>query len=344
MSDAGRADTDREGESRVLTFKVGDLVEVLSEQEILATLDERGETESLPFMPEMVRFCGQRLTVHKVAHKLCDTINRNGLRKMERAVHLTGSRCDGSGHHGCETACSLYWKEAWLKRVKPSDPVAAAAPSPALHDLLRRNAQKAPAPDGGERFSCQATELLRAAPVCLPLKDLSQYPMDIRTGNATVVEVAKAILVGLFNRYQDFSRKALPRALWIREGLRWGWIKGCAGTSTPTATLGLQVGELVRVKSREEILPTLNGDALNRGMGFDAEMSRHCGRTARVHARVNRVIDERTGQMLTMKNPCIILENLYCEGAYNRNCPREFVPFWREIWLERIGDGRSGES
>ena len=37
-----------------------------------------------------------------------------------------------------------------------------------------------------------------------------------------------------------------------------------------------------------------------------------------------------------MKSPCIILENNVCEGVYNMNCPREFVPFWREIWLERV--------
>ena len=102
-------------------LRVGDVVEVRSAEEIIATLDERGEFENLPFMPEMLKFCGQRLTVDKVAHKLCDTINRSGIRKMENAVHLTGSRCDGTSHGGCQTACLMYWKEAWLKRVDPGD-------------------------------------------------------------------------------------------------------------------------------------------------------------------------------------------------------------------------------
>ena len=69
-------------------------------------------------------------------------------------------------------------------------------------------------------------------------------------------------------------------------------------------------------------------------MGFDAEMSRFCGRTARVKARATRCVDERTGRMLTMKNPCIILEDIVCEGAFTANCPREYVCWWREIWLE----------
>src|SRR5437867_2201701 len=101
-----------------LNLKVGDWVEVLGEAEILATLDERGELDNLPFMPEMVKYCGQRLTVHKVAHKLCDTISgAGGLRRMNSAVHLTGARCDGSAHGGCQTACSMYWKESWLRKV-----------------------------------------------------------------------------------------------------------------------------------------------------------------------------------------------------------------------------------
>ena len=65
-------------------------------------------------------------------------------------------------------------------------------------------------------------------------------------------------------------------------------------------------------------------------------MSRFCGRTARVKARATRCLDERSGRMLTMSNPCIILEDVACEGAYSANCPREYMSWWREIWLERV--------
>jgi hypothetical protein len=321
-----------------LGLRVGDLVEVRSIEEILATLDTRGELENLPFMPEMVRFCGQRMTVHKVAHKLCDTISRSGIRKMENSVHLAGARCDGSSHGGCQTACSMYWKEAWLKRVEPGTPPPVASQPTGRIDLplLVENTHKPPAPDGGERFSCQATELLRAAPVCLPFRDLGQYVTDVKTGNVTAWASVKAFGVSLFNRVQDVSRQKLPRRLWFKEGLRWGFIKGQVGKKTPTAHLDLQPGELVRVRSKEAILATLNEDMLNRGMGFEIEMARYCGQTARVQARVDKCIDEKTGELLTMKSPCIILEDIVCAGVYNSSCPREFVPFWREIWLERV--------
>lgn len=331
-------------ESGVLNLRVGETVEVLSEAEIMATLDERGELDQLPFMPEMLAFCGKRLTVHKVAYKLCDTISRSGMRKMERAVHLTGARCDGSAHGGCQTACLMYWKEAWLKRVDPNDPPAPEPPKESgglaqgrtLLPILEVASRKEPGPDGGERFSCQATELLRAAPTCLPLKDMRQYVMDVKTGNVGVFFSLRGLFVGVFNRFQERSKRTLPKWLLIRGGLRWGFVKGALVGATPNATLDLKPGELVRVKSKQEILKTLNQDLLNRGLGFEEEMARYCGQTARVLSRVDRCLDERTGEMLEMKSSCIVLEGVICAGAYNVSCPREFVPFWREIWLERV--------
>jgi hypothetical protein len=52
--------------------------------------------------------------------------------------------------------------------------------------------------------------------------------------------------------------------------------------------------------------------------------------------RVERVIDERTGRLLRLKRPGIVLEDVTCRGAYHRSCPRADYPFWREIWLERV--------
>ncbi|HEY8524094.1 MAG TPA: hypothetical protein VIL48_03960 [Acidimicrobiales bacterium] len=326
-----------------LGLRVGELVEVRSAEEILATLDERGELDALPFMPEMLQHCGRRFTVHKVATKLCDTVTGTGMRRMRDAVHLAGVRCDGEAHGGCQTACLLYWKEAWLRRVGPGrdgGADGAAAPPPGAGpaqlteaDLRLRTRQ--PSANGTELFSCQATELLRAAPERLPLRDVGQYVRDVRTGNAGVAAVVRAVLVGLFNRLQSLSTRFLPRRLWFRGGLRWRFVSG-ALTRTPTGRTDLQPGELVRIKPQAEIMATLDTRLRNRGLGFEEEMARHCGREARVLRRVERCIDERTGRLLEMQNPCIVLEGVVCEGAYNARCPRGIYSFWREIWLERV--------
>src|SRR5690242_15620634 len=110
------------------TLRRGDWVEVKTAEEILSTLDDQGCQDKLPFMPEMLQYCGKRFRVYKSAHKACDTLKLTKNRRMSDAVHLEGLRCDGRAHGGCEAKCLLFWKNSWLKHVPgpksepPSEP------------------------------------------------------------------------------------------------------------------------------------------------------------------------------------------------------------------------------
>jgi hypothetical protein len=330
-------------ESTALELRVGDVVEVRSQAEILATLDDNGELDSLPFMPEMLAYCGRRLTVSKVAHKVCDNLARSGMRRMDNAVHLSAVRCDGSAHGGCQAACLIYWKHAWLRKVDPAEaqPVVPDAPAaPRLLPLLTIASERPPAEDGETRYRCQATEMLRATPQPLPIRDLGQYVQDVRSGNVGVLWSLRAFWTGMYNRLQDVSAKRLPPRLRFRGGRHWGGLRGTA-VKTPTGHTGLQPGDIVRIRSKGEIEATLNADLLNRGMGFDAEMGRFCGQTARVARRIEHIIDERTGRMLHMRSPCLVLEGIFCEGAFSASCPRAITPYWREIWLEKVAPAKT---
>src|SRR6185295_4449906 len=103
--------------SRTLDLVAGEWVEVRSAAEILATLDENGTLDGMPFMPNMLRHCGRKYQVYKRADKTCDTVHWTGLRRMEGTVHLRMLRCDGSAHGGCQAGCFLFWNEAWLRRA-----------------------------------------------------------------------------------------------------------------------------------------------------------------------------------------------------------------------------------
>ena len=157
----------------------------------------------------------------------------------------------------------------------------------------------------------------------------------MRSGNTGVVAAVRAVAIGVFNEYQDFSQRFVPRRLRIRGGTRFPFIEGRL-EKTPDGTLDLQPGELVRIKSREEIVRTLDVNNSNRGLSFDPEMVAYCGRQARVLRRVERVVDERTGRLLSLKRACIVLEDVTCRGEFHRCCPRADYPFWREAWLERV--------
>ena len=302
----------------------------------MATLDERGELENLPFMPEMLKFCGQRLTVHKVAHKLCDTITGSGIHKMENAVHLTGSRCDGMAHGGCQTACSLYWKEAWLKRVEPGAAEFGdrrphrSAVTGNQHTQGARAGRRAALLVPGHRTVAGRADLPAGLATSASTSRMSRPAMSAPYASL------KAFLVVFFNRLQGVSKRLLPRRLWFRDGLPWGFVKGRLSVRHRLSISTCSPARWSASSPRSRSMQPLTRSRLNRGMGFEEEMARYCGRTARVQARVTKCLDEKTGRMLTMKNPCIVLEDVVCDGVYNGSCPRQFIPFWREIWLERV--------
>src|SRR5678816_3531290 len=117
--------------TRPLGLRRGDLVEVRSAEEILATLDDSGAIDALPCMPELLEYAGQRFRVEARADKTCDTINYSGSRRLFDTVHLEGIRCSGKAHGGCEAQCSVFWKETWLKRADGEDPRASRSSDPA---------------------------------------------------------------------------------------------------------------------------------------------------------------------------------------------------------------------
>jgi hypothetical protein len=331
-------------------FRAGDPIEVKSRDEILATLDENGCIDGLPFMPEMLRFCGQKLSVRALAHKTCETALKTGKgRRLSATVHLANLRCDGSAHGGCQAECALFWKDAWLK---PAGLTPAAEPAPAqpvcseerLQQLTRSQSHP-------ERYSCQAT-MIYDATEHLPWWDVRQYVLDVTSGNFELSHVLRVTGLAMLRAVVRFVHpvRGLRGASWrVSEWLH-RRLTGRGSPSlfteiqpvkkTPSGQLGLRVGELVRVKPKSEIEKTLDRGAKNRGLSFDPEeMAPYCSGTYRVHSTVTQILDEATGEMKTMKEPCIILEDVYCKGEYARcrlNCPRAFYSYWREIWLERV--------
>lgn len=330
----------------------GDLVRVRTREEILATLDERGQLEGMPFMPEMLEACGRVFRVEARAHKTCDTIQKTGGRRMNEAVHLEGLRCDGSAHGGCQAGCLFFFKNAWLEQVDGPDagrsdsPASDARTTVPFDDAkLRAGTRAVPAttPDGEPVYVCQTTEIHRATTL-LPWWDVRQYVEDVTSGN-----------VGFFDLMNRLFFRLTANAILHLPGYRF-WLAIYDGVQrliggkpfpdmqgklkkTPSDALGLRPGDRVKVKSLAEIEKTLDVRNRNRGLAFDKEQSRFCGERHVVHSRVTQIIDEPTGRMVKFPNECIVLEDVACRACYSEKrigCPRAIYSYWRECWLERV--------
>ena len=293
-------------------FSAGDRVVVRALGDILSTLDSDGKLEGLPFMPEMAKWCGREMRVVRRAARAC-VEGYPDHRYIDGTVFLEGLRCDGAQHGGCQRACLLMWKEAWLR------PAGEAAGGDAevvpLNLLLRLPVQH------NGRYVCQSTELGGAS------RDFREgrvatYLYDWRHGELSLRRFLGVLALAFVNRFSTALRGHRVREL---RGNR---------MKTPTQSLQLQVGEWVRVRSRKEVQATLDATGRNRGLMFEAEMALHCGKRFRVVSRVENIISERTGQMLQLKDT-VRLEGVFCHGIDARNCPRANPFYWREIWLER---------
>jgi hypothetical protein len=218
---------------------------------------------------------------------------------------------NGASGRGAVRNGSRALANVWADRVAPTT-------KPALADRMV--------------YQCQATEILDATRPLPPWKP-GQYVHDVR--NWGISKLARNLVVTLFNKLQDLGRRHLPTWMQLRGGARYPVLAGRLD-KTPSATLGLQPGDLVRVKSKDEIVATLDTNNRNRGLAFDVEALRYCGQTARVAQRIERIIDERTGEMIKIESDCVTLEDFVCKADYHRLCTRSVHEYWREIWLEKL--------
>ncbi len=341
-----------------MKFRVGDWVEVRSKEEILRTLDSNGQFEGMQFMPQMFQYCGKRFMVYKSAHKTCDTVNPVRALRIPNAVHLD-LRCDGQAYEGCQAACLIFWKTEWLTLLEggtsgklSNNPglekgESISASSCTEMDVWNARVNHNTSAADGVHYRCQATQM----PLCgtaLPWWDVRQYWDDYMSGNVSMGQVIRSLLFASYSYLVQLGIGLGPPLRWMYDRIQdlWGGIPypGRRGIipldqPTPGGELNLQPGELVRVKSFEKIRATLNTENKNRGLYFDAEMVPFCGRTYRVKDKLHRFVDEKTGRLVTLKSPSIILEDVWCQSRYSgcrTFCPRSIYTWWREIWLERL--------
>jgi len=199
----------------------------------------------------------------------------------------------------------------------------------ALLERVSQHIRSSALVDGKEdiTYRCQATDLTKCTEH-LKLWDPRTYVREFTLGNVP------------FGQFVRVTSRAVVQEPMRKLGLIPEiHVPGTAKKGDAFETLNLQCGEMVRVKSKAEIVKTLTPEGRNKGLWFDREMLPFCGGVFRVRRRVSRFIDDRTGRMIVLKNEAIMLDGVVCSGELSLRrwfCPRAIYSYWRECWLERL--------
>jgi hypothetical protein len=299
-------------------LRPGDLVEVKAPDEILQTLDAEGTLDHLPFMPEMVEFCGRRFRVSRRVVKTCFSGTISTMRGFRRndVVTLDGLRCSGAAHDGCQKACMIFWRDAWLRKVQDAS-VQSKVDSGGVERLRTRLKTMT----GPTTYFCQASELLKATKTLSRWERFGKCFSEVRAGNCSALQMVERLGIWLVWRIR---RKVLGQ-----------YARG-SNKSTPVESLNLQPGESIEVKSMRSIKETLNENGRNRGLYFSPDMRLLCGGRHRVKGRIDKIVVDGTGEMRQLRNT-VYLEGSLCGCASTAfgGCSRSEFVYWREIWLRR---------
>lgn len=170
-------------------------------------------------------------------------------------------------------------------------------------------------------IQCQADSSARAASSRVPpLIEHVERAMELRRRLGWTPTVVKIL---------RFAQKQLRRLVSPR-------VKSQSAKSSMDVPLGLQAGELVRVKSAAEIAATLDASSSLRGLTFLPAMTQFCGHRYTVLKRMERMFLEESGTVRKLKNT-VLLKDVACDGLLMR-CDRSCLFYWREAWLKRVED------
>ena len=137
-------------------------------------------------------------------------------------------------------------------------------------------------------------------------------------------------------KFEDLIK--MSGIIFFVEGIRKFKIKKLFLEKEKPPMIDLQAGDMVRVRSKEEILRTLDSEYKLEGCYFMYEMWDYCGSQQKVLKKVNYFYDERNAKMYKAKN-IVLLDGVNCSGKIGNimpKCDRNCLFFWKTAWLEKI--------
>lgn len=95
---------------------------------------------------------------------------------------------------------------------------------------------------------------------------------------------------------------------------------------------------MVEVRSKDEILRTLDKTGQLDGMPFMPQMFQYCGRRLRVAKRAHKTCDTINDFKGRRLEDAVHLEEVRCDGEAYGGCQAGCLVFWKTAWLKRPSD------
>ena len=99
----------------------------------------------------------------------------------------------------------------------------------------------------------------------------------------------------------------------------------------------LKVGDWVEVRSKDEILSTLDSDGRLDGMPFMPEMFAFCGKRFQVYKRAHKTCDTVFPVRGRRVDRAVHLETR-CDGSAHGGCQASCLLFWKDAWLKPVSE------
>jgi hypothetical protein len=97
----------------------------------------------------------------------------------------------------------------------------------------------------------------------------------------------------------------------------------------------LRAGDWVEVRSKAEILTSLDKKGCFQGLPFMPQMFQYCGQRFRVYKRAHKTCDtvNQTGGRWLAGGIHLALR---CDGEAHGGCQAACLLFWQEVWLKPV--------
>jgi hypothetical protein len=101
----------------------------------------------------------------------------------------------------------------------------------------------------------------------------------------------------------------------------------------------MHAGDWIEVKSKEEILATLDKRGRRENLPFMPEMLALCGRRVRVASSAHKTCGPNQGNYLPLQTNGLVHLGFRCNGSAHGGCQNACQLFWHKDWLRPVDSG-----